>query len=211
MRFHSTATVAKQGRLWTAEQQTNMGSDVKFSWTLLQKEYKPVSAGLGLLLVLLFLEKASFLFGTVFLIFGFFLIVAAILDYRYTLIFDKFLLAFAGVFFMVYISCKDFLPPLSEGFLCGVVCSGIFLVLRLFNGGIGGGDIKFMFCLGLWLGIKLILTVYIAVFAALIFALIVPKYRQKKARIPFAPFLSFGAFVAFLYWERIIPLLEDFL
>ena len=55
------------------------------------------------------------------------------------------------------------------------------------------------------------LTVYIAVFAALIFALIVPKYRQKKARIPFAPFLSFGAFVAFLYWERIIPLLEDFL
>ncbi|MBR3623950.1 MAG: prepilin peptidase [Selenomonadaceae bacterium] len=188
----------------------NMESDVKFSWALLRKEYKLVFAGLVVSLLLLFLEKVSFLFGVVYLAFVSFLIVAAVLDYRYMLVFDKFLIVFALLFAVVYLFASSLVPHISEGFLCGLLCSGIFFVLRLINGGVGGGDIKFIFCLGLWLGVKLIFAIYAAVFTAMIFAVAVPKYRQRQARIPFAPFLSLGSAVAFVYGEKAIFLLEEY-
>jgi len=61
---------------------------------------------------------------------------------------------------------------------------------------IGGGDIKLYFVVGLVLTLQeLFLAILISSGAALVFVLLV----DKKKTIPFAPFISLGALIAFLF------------
>ena len=198
-------------RLLTIERQTNMESDVKFSWTLLKKEYKPVCIGCGACLLALFFEKVSFSFALIASAFAFFLLTFSVLDFKYRLIFDKLLIYFLLSFFALFCFDNSVFPELFDGFLSGTVCGGFFLLLQILKkDGIGGGDIKFIFCLGFWLGFKLIFAIYIGVLLALVAAIIVPKYRQKRAPIPFAPFLSVGATVNFFCGEKLVAWYKEF-
>ncbi len=72
----------------------------------------------------------------------------------------------------------------------------LFLAMGTREQGIGGGDIKLVAAVGVYLGGKLTLYgVIIGLAAALFFALGMEVWSQKKGKnrgIPLAPFLSFG-------------------
>jgi len=190
-----------------------MESDVNFSWTLLKKEFKPILVGMGVFLPLLFFEKASFHLSVISTVFYFFLLIIGIFDVRYGLIFNKILLCFLAVFFVIYPLQNNIFPPISEGILTAFLAAIIFILLQIISkNGVGGGDIKFIFCLGFWLGFeKILIAFYIAIISALIAVIFYKKFRQKGALIPFGVFLSFGAIIAFLYGEKLLKLYEEFL
>ncbi len=85
----------------------------------------------------------------------------------------------------------------------------LFVIMVVSGGGVGGGDVKLMFCLGLLLGYKLILLSFLfGVVLAAIFsvALIVLYGKNGKYALPLVPFLSVGAFIAMISGEKLISL-----
>lgn len=94
------------------------------------------------------------------------------------------------------------------GFLIG---GGLYLLLAVVTrGGMGGGDIKLMAVLGLWLGSGGILWVVLlssnigAVISLLLMAL---KIKGRKDFIPFGPFIVMAAMLVMLYQEQMTALL----
>ena len=100
---------------------------------------------------------------------------------------------------------------ISYYLLCGVgFFSFFYLFYLLFPDSIGGGDVKYYGILGFLLGYQTtVLALLLACSAACIFYF--PVYlsnkRSKVQPIPFAPFISLGAYVAFL----ISPLFFNYL
>lgn len=89
------------------------------------------------------------------------------------------------------------------GFLIG---GGLYLFLAIITrGGMGGGDIKLMAMLGLWLGTGGVLWVVLlssnigAVVSLLLMAL---KIKSRKDFIPFGPFIVVSALLVMLYQSQ---------
>ena len=83
-------------------------------------------------------------------------------------------------------------------------------ILMIVTGGVGGGDVKLMFVLGLLLGYRLTLIGFlIGIVAAAIAAILLHFLCDKggKYPLPLVPFLSFGAVVSLLCGNAIIALL----
>lgn len=81
-----------------------------------------------------------------------FLIVISFIDYDYSLIFDNVLIPMAAIGVTINLFTGD-LKALNMLF-SALIGGGVFLLLAIISrGGFGGGDIKFIACLGLWLGI----------------------------------------------------------
>lgn len=84
--------------------------------------------------------------------------------------------------------------PAAEGFLSGFGASCFFLLLYyLSGGGMGGGDIKLVFGLGLWLGWPgIAFAVFLAALAGSIVGvyLMASKKGGMKTEVPFGPFLA---------------------
>ena len=71
----------------------------------------------------------------------------------------------------------------------------------------GGGDIKFMAALGLWLGVKLtVLTLFLSFMFGGIggILLLLLRIKDRKDRIPFGPYIAAAAWLALLYGEDIV-------
>lgn len=139
-------------------------------------------------------------------IFFAFLWLIALLDWQYGLIFDRIVLPFGGV----GVVCSVFfgaLPPVNFLF-AAVFAGGFFYLLRLVSGGgMGGGDVKLAFCLGLWLGVEGVLTaLFLAFFSGGIVAFCLLFFGKRKAehRIAFGPFLAFGAVAAALFADDLL-------
>lgn len=78
----------------------------------------------------------------------------------------------------------------------------LFLFLALLTGGMGAGDVKLTFVLGLWLGVTATLeTLFIAFVLGGISGAILLLLGKKgyKDAIPFGPFLCTGAWISYLY------------
>ncbi|MBP3723531.1 MAG: prepilin peptidase [Selenomonadaceae bacterium] len=189
-----------------------MESDIKFSLTLLKKERILILTGMGVFLPALFFTKASFSLSVTTIIFYIFLLIIGIFDARYGLIFDKILICFMSAFLILFCSFNDIFPPITEGFLTAISCSVFLTLIQIISkNGIGGGDIKLIFCLSFWLGFyKLLLAFYIAVFSALIAVICISKFRKRGALIPFGVFISFGSIISFLYGEKIMYWFGEF-
>lgn len=90
------------------------------------------------------------------------------------------------------------------GFFIG---GGLFyLIAVLSKGGMGGGDIKMMAMVGAFLGWKaVLLTTFIGSLTGSIVGifLMVSKGMGRKTKIPFGPFLAFGAIIT-LFFGRVI-------
>ena len=89
-----------------------------------------------------------------------------------------------------------------------VVVSVPLLIIALLTGGIGGGDIKLFFALGLLLGVG---RVVIAFFVGTVLAgivgvviLIIMKKQGRKYELPFGPFIAIGTVVAMFAGSPII-------
>lgn len=82
------------------------------------------------------------------------------------------------------------------------------LILAVITNGIGGGDVKLFFALGLLLGwenilVAFLLSVILAGIAG-IAILVVKKKEGKKYELPFGPFIAVGAYISILCGEQLI-------
>lgn len=140
------------------------------------------------------------------LIFTSFMIVIAFIDWDHHLIFDNVLIWLAG--FGVAINLFIGKIGLLEMLLAGLFGGGVFLLLALISkGGFGGGDVKFMAALGIWLGLKYTLLAFFLTFllgglgAAVLLAL---KIKGRKDNIAYGPYMALAAFLTLLYGNDII-------
>ena len=89
-----------------------------------------------------------------------------------------------------------------------VISLPLFL-LMMATGGVGGGDIKLMFVLGLLLGYKLVLLAFLfgVVLAALVAIILHFAFgKGGKFELPLVPFLSVGTLIALLCGEKVLAL-----
>lgn len=161
----------------------------------------------GILYVLLYREYGlSFLFIAYALLTSALLVISFI-DFYHQIIPDELIVVgiVAAVFFHVVFSYPISFLNGTIGFLVG---GGIFLTIALVTkGAMGGGDIKLMAMLGLWLGWKNILLVtvlsfFIGAFVSIV--LMVLKLKGRKDMIPFGPFIAIAAMLVLLYKEEIL-------
>lgn len=94
--------------------------------------------------------------------------------------------------------------------LCSVVLLVIFSVLYYgIKNFMGGGDVKLIFVLSIWLGYpQIIIALYIAFIFGGVFAVmyLLIKQRMYTVKIAFAPFLVVGAVVSFFVGSRLYDL-----
>jgi leader peptidase (prepilin peptidase)/N-methyltransferase len=97
------------------------------------------------------------------------------------------------------------------GFFLG---SGLFYLLAVFsNGGMGGGDIKYIAAAGALLGWqKVLLVIFIGAFLGSIVGLfqIAVQKKSRKSLIPFGPFLAAGTLITLFYGNPLIRLYLEY-
>lgn len=124
----------------------------------------------------------------------FFLSLITFTDFEQYVIFDRMLKPFAltGILAAIHLNL-----PLADRILAAVLGGGIFFIISLVTrGGIGGGDVKLIFVLGLWLGSEILLDVVIkaCVFggvAALI--MILTKQKDRQSYFAYGPYFTLTA------------------
>jgi len=152
----------------------------------------------------LFLQYLSLL-----IIFSSFLVIF-VADLKYQIIPDE-LVVSAGVGALLYqfILHAGDVPKLGYAVLAGLGASLFFyLIYFLTKGkGIGFGDVKLVFSLGLFLGVAgVVVGLYVAFLtgAAVSSILVLSQRKRWKTRIAFAPFLLVGATVSFFFGQQLI-------
>jgi len=83
------------------------------------------------------------------------------------------------------------------------------IVLLTRGKGMGIGDIKLAFLMGLFLGwMDILVALFVAFFSGAIIGigLILLKKKKMKSEVPFGPFLVAGTFIALFWGQTIINL-----
>lgn len=151
-------------------------------------------SGLCYLLAYLSFAHSPIQFRIILLLISFSLIFI-VSDIFYQLLPDSIMFCFLCLTILIQI--KNF----PAQFLSGLsLFSLFFLVAYLSPDGLGGGDIKLAGVLGWLLGFKLgLLAILLACLAGFIYFLFLFTYKKADltTKIPFAPFILFGALVAY--------------
>lgn len=134
------------------------------------------------------------------------LVIITVSDLAYMLIPNKILFPFA-----LLLAAGRFLSPLDPWWdsITGAVLSFLLLlaIAVLSKGGMGGGDIKLFFVIGIVLGfIQSLLTLFFAaVIGAIAGAIILKKSgKGKKTPVPFAPSIAAAAIIVYFYGHEIV-------
>jgi len=134
------------------------------------------------------------------------LMIIVVSDFAYMLIPDKVLLFFLPILAMGRILSP--LDPWWDSILGAVIGFGIlYLIAIVSRGGMGGGDIKLFFLIGLVLGtMNTLLTLFIAAFIGMIAGIIILKVRNqgRKTPVPFGPSIALAAIIVYFYGEQIM-------
>ncbi len=116
--------------------------------------------------------------------------------------------------FVVVAAVDDQWHSLGRALLCGVVAFLIFFVIHVISPrGMGFGDVRLSFVLGIALGWLSWRHVYLGLFLGFLLgavvgvALIATGLRTRKDHVPFGPFLAAGAVVAILAGGELLRLL----
>lgn len=129
------------------------------------------------------------------------LIVVSFIDIKHQIIPNK-IIIFTLVIGVIF-SFTDNIS-LINGVVGMILGGGLLLMLSFIPGTMGGGDIKFMFVLGIFLGSKgVIVTLFVAFVLSSIISIILLIFKIKKRKdcIPFGPFLALGTFIAFNFFN----------
>jgi prepilin signal peptidase PulO-like enzyme (type II secretory pathway) len=173
---------------------------------LLQGQLRLVVGGTFLSMVLLYVVggiSLRFWIGT---LFAMLLLLIAGIDYETGMIFDRLLLPMGvlGVWMHSLLWGNGF----TDSFAGAVLGGSLLTMLRILShGGMGCGDIKFVFVLGLWLGLcDLLVALFFAFLSGggAAFFLLLAKRKSIHDKIPFGPFLAFGAYISFLYADILL-------
>jgi len=134
------------------------------------------------------------------------LVIIVVSDIAYMLIPDKILLFFLP--FLLICRLVSPLTPWWDSLLGAVIGFGIlFLIAIISKGGMGGGDIKLFFLIGLVLGtVHTLLTLFLASVIGMIVGIIVLKAKGqgRKTPVPFGPSIAAAAIIVYFYGDRMI-------
>lgn len=133
------------------------------------------------------------------------LVFVTVTDFEQYVIFDSMLLPFAvaGVCYMLHtqLSLTDHLAAALGGGLL------FFLLTLLTKGAIGGGDIKLIAALGLWLGIRPLLSVimygFLAGGIAALF-LLITKQKKRHDFFAYGPYFALSGIGVLLSWIHVL-------
>lgn len=142
------------------------------------------------------------------LIIASFLIIIFVYDLRHYIIPDKVIFPAIGAALIYHLLKFDFLGK-SNFLISAAAAAGFFLAIVLISRGkgMGIGDIKLAFLMGLFLGWpNIAVALFSAVFLGAIMGmgLIIAGKKTLKSEVPFGPFLVFGTFLALFWGEKII-------
>ncbi|WP_042472169.1 prepilin peptidase [Bacillus ndiopicus] len=134
------------------------------------------------------------------------LIIITVSDIAYMLIPNKILL-----FFLPLIALGRILSPLEpwwDSLLGAAIGFGTLLLIAVVSrGGMGGGDIKLFFIIGLVLGtINTLLTLFLAAVIGMFASVIILKKhnQSRKTPIPFGPSIALAAIIVYFFGNKIM-------
>ena len=160
----------------------------------------------GILFAFAYSQQGFSLAFGVSLLFISMLIIITVSDIAYMVIPNKVLL-----FFLPLLVVGRILVPLTPWWdsLLGAAVGFclLYLVALLSRGGMGGGDIKLFFVLGIVLGtLKTLLTLAFASAIGLIIGIVVLRITKKgrKTPVPFGPSIALAALISYFYGGAII-------
>ncbi|MEG0258618.1 MAG: prepilin peptidase [Lysinibacillus sp.] len=160
----------------------------------------------GLLFVLAYWQLGFSLEFIVAVLFISLLVIIVVSDIAYMLIPDKVLLFVLP--FLIVGRIVSPLEPWWDSILGAVVGFCIlYLIAVLSRGGMGGGDIKLFFLLGLVLGtVGALMTLFFASIIGMIVGIFILKARGqgRKTPVPFGPSIALAAIIVYFYGEEVI-------
>jgi len=168
--------------------------------------YPIVEAVTGIIFLLIYIKFGLNLKAVSYLFLACILIAISFIDIKHKIIPNKLIVTglIGGLIFRILMynyGYIDYLLGLALG-------GGILLIISLISGGeMGGGDIKLMALIGLFVGWKLtLLTLFLSVlFGALGgMILIAVKIKGRKDYMPFAPYIAFSYFISIMYGYEIL-------
>ncbi|MFJ7735038.1 prepilin peptidase [Lysinibacillus sp. NPDC097287] len=131
------------------------------------------------------------------------LVIIVVSDVAYMLIPDKVLLFFLPL--LVIGRMVSPLTPWWDSLLGAFVLFGIlYSIAVLSRGGMGGGDIKLFFLIGLVLGtLGSLLTLFLAAVIGMIVGIVVLRSRGqgRKTPVPFGPSIALAAIIVYFYGD----------
>ncbi|AMW99498.1 prepilin peptidase [Rummeliibacillus stabekisii] len=134
------------------------------------------------------------------------LVIITVSDIVYMLIPDKVLLPFALI--LIILRVVSPLEPWWDAFAGAVIgFSILFLIALVSKGGMGGGDIKLFFVIGLVLGIQhTMLALFLSALIGLVAGLIGILWQKKgrKQPIPFGPWIALASLIVYFYGENLL-------
>ncbi|MEK5039100.1 prepilin peptidase [Sporosarcina sp. FSL K6-3457] len=134
------------------------------------------------------------------------LVIITVSDIAYMLIPNKVLLPFA----IVLLGARLFIPlePWWNSLVGAIVGFGVLYVIAVVSkGGMGGGDIKLFFVIGLVLGtVQTLLTLFVAAVIGTVVGAILLKRSGKgrKTPIPFGPSIAIAAVISYFWGADIV-------
>jgi len=134
------------------------------------------------------------------------LVIIVVTDLAYMLIPNKILLFFLPL--LVILRLLSPLQPWWDSLLGAILGFSILLLIAIVSkGGMGGGDVKLFFLIGLVLGtINTLLTLFIAAFAGMIVGklIIMGSQQGEKTPIPFGPYIAVAAIIVYFYGGELV-------
>lgn len=177
------------------------GCGTKIHWV-----YPVMELATGLLFAFAYYQLGFALELVVALLFISLLVIITVSDIAYMLIPDKILL-----FFLIPLIVLRVFEPLSpwwDSIVGAVVGFGVlFLIAIVSKGGMGGGDIKLFFVIGLVLGwVPTLLTLFLAsIIGTVIGVISLRRTKQgRKTPIPFGPSIAIAAIIAYFYGDSLV-------
>lgn len=177
------------------------GCGTKISWI-----YPVMELVTGLLFAISYVQLGFSVELIVAILFVSMLVIITVSDLAYMLIPDKILL-----FFLIPLALARIFSPLSpwwDSILGAIIGFGVlFLIALLSKGGMGGGDIKLFFVIGIVLGMSnTLLTLFLASVIGTVIGIIVLRKAKKgrKTPIPFGPSIAIAAVLAYFYGNTLV-------
>ena len=170
-------------------------------------KYPIVEALNGILWVILYLRFGLSLEFYGFAVLSSLLLVISVIDLEIQEIPDG-LSIFGLAAGIVFIAVQWDMNLVLSSFAGLLIGSGLFFLIAFFSkGGMGGGDIKLLGVLGIWVGWKMTLLLILLSFiigALVSIFLLITKIKSRKDYIPFGPFIAIGAYIAIIHGNFLI-------
>ena len=169
--------------------------------------YPLVEAGTGILCALVVVAKGADEDAILGLVLVLLLVPITLIDLEYQIIPNR--ITYPGVAVGIVIVALTDSRSLPENLIAAAIAGGfLFIAWFLRPGGMGLGDVKLAFMLGVYLGRAVAPAMFVALISgSLIGAIIMARYgaaKGRKMKIPFGPYLALGGLVGLFFGDAMV-------